>query len=33
VSEPTMMPGFGGRIPDNEIWSVVNYLRALTEKK
>lgn len=26
---PTMMPGFDGRIPDPEIWNVVNYLRSL----
>lgn len=26
---PTMMPGFDGRIPDREIWNVVNYLRSL----
>ena len=26
---PTMMPGFDGRIPDREIWSIVNYLRSL----
>jgi mono/diheme cytochrome c family protein len=26
---PTMMPGFDGRIPDQEIWSIVNYLRSL----
>lgn len=26
---PTMMAGFDGRIPDREIWSVVNYLRSL----
>jgi mono/diheme cytochrome c family protein len=25
----TMMPGFDGRIPDAEIWSIVNYLRSL----
>lgn len=25
----TMMPGFDGRIPDQEIWSIVNYLRSL----
>lgn len=25
----TMMPGFGGRIPDEDIWNVVNYLRGL----
>jgi mono/diheme cytochrome c family protein len=26
---PTMMPGFDARIPDREIWSIVNYLRSL----
>jgi mono/diheme cytochrome c family protein len=26
---PTMMAGWDGRIPDTEIWSIVNYLRAL----
>ena len=26
---PTMMPGFDGRIPDQEIWSIVHYLRSL----
>jgi mono/diheme cytochrome c family protein len=26
---PTMMPGFDGRIPDQDIWSIVNYLRSL----
>jgi mono/diheme cytochrome c family protein len=25
----TMMPGFDGRISDQEIWSIVNYLRSL----
>ena len=25
----TMMPGFDGRVPDAEIWSIVNYLRSL----
>jgi mono/diheme cytochrome c family protein len=25
----TMMPGFDGRLPDPEIWSIVNYLRSL----
>ncbi len=25
----TMMPGFDGRIPDSDIWSIVNYLRTL----
>ena len=26
---PTMMPGFEGGIADNDIWSIVNYLRSL----
>ncbi len=26
---PTMMAGFDGRISDNDIWSIVNYLRTL----
>lgn len=26
---PTMMAGYDGRIPDAEIWSLVNYLRSL----
>jgi mono/diheme cytochrome c family protein len=26
---PTMMAGWGGRISDTEIWSIVNYIRAL----
>ncbi len=30
---PTMMAGWDGRIPDNDIWSIVNYLRALAPKK
>ena len=30
---PSMMPGFDGRIPDNDIWSIVNYLRTLQQKK
>jgi mono/diheme cytochrome c family protein len=28
---PTMMAGFDGRVPDAEIWSIVNYLRALAK--
>jgi glucose/arabinose dehydrogenase/mono/diheme cytochrome c family protein len=28
---PTMMAGFDGRMPDAEIWSIVNYLRALAK--
>jgi mono/diheme cytochrome c family protein len=30
---PTMMAGFDGRIPDDDIWSIVNYLRTLAPKK
>jgi mono/diheme cytochrome c family protein len=30
---PTMMPGFEGRIPDDDIWSIVNYLRTLRPRK
>ena len=30
---PTMMPGFGGRIPDEDIWNIVNYLRTLPAKQ
>jgi mono/diheme cytochrome c family protein len=26
---PTMMPGFDGRVSDQQIWSIVNYLRSL----
>jgi mono/diheme cytochrome c family protein len=26
---PSMMPGFDGRIPDREIWSIINYLRSI----
>jgi mono/diheme cytochrome c family protein len=26
---PTMMAGFDGRIPDEDIWNIVNYLRSL----
>ena len=29
---PTMMAGWEGRIPDNEIWAIVNYLRTLAAK-
>jgi len=28
-----MMPGFDGVISDDEVWSVVNYLRTLAPKK
>src|SRR3954469_6459109 len=30
---PTMMAGWDGRLSDTEIWSVVNYLRALAANK
>jgi mono/diheme cytochrome c family protein len=30
---PTMMAGWEGRVTDTEIWSMVNYLRALASKK
>ena len=30
---PTMMAGWDGRIPDNDIWNIVNYIRALAPKK
>lgn len=30
---PTMMTGFDGRIPDNDIWNIVNYLRSLRATK
>ena len=30
---PTMMAGFDGRIPDADIWSIVNYLRSLHTRK
>src|SRR5262245_14067531 len=30
---PTMMAGWEGRISDAEMWSIVNYLRALASKK
>ena len=29
---PTMMPGYDGRIPDDDIWNIVNYLRTLRGK-
>jgi mono/diheme cytochrome c family protein len=28
---PTMMAGFDGRIPDQDIWSIVNYLGTLRQ--
>ena len=30
---PTMMAGFDGRIPDTEIWSMINYIRSIAPKK
>ena len=30
---PTMMAGYDGRIPDGELWSIVNYLRTLRSAK
>ena len=30
---PTMMPGFDGRIPDEDIWNIVNYLRSLVPQR
>jgi mono/diheme cytochrome c family protein len=30
---PSMMAGFDGRIPDEDIWSIVTYLRALAPKQ
>ena len=30
---PTMMAGFDGRVPDEDIWSIVNYLRTLRAGK
>jgi mono/diheme cytochrome c family protein len=30
---PTMMAGWDGRIPDTDIWNIVNYIRALAPKK
>jgi glucose/arabinose dehydrogenase/mono/diheme cytochrome c family protein len=30
---PTMMAGFDGRVPDPDIWSIVNYLRSLRPQK
>jgi mono/diheme cytochrome c family protein len=30
---PTMMAGWDGRLPDTEIWNIVNYLRAVAAKK
>jgi len=30
---PTMMAGFDGRIPDEDIWNIINYLRTLRPGK
>jgi hypothetical protein len=30
---PTMMAGFDGRIPDEDIWNIVHYLRTLRPRK
>ena len=30
---PTMMAGWEGRLPDDQIWSIVNYIRALSAKR
>jgi hypothetical protein len=30
---PPMMAGFDGRIPDHDIWSIVNYLRTIAPRK
>jgi hypothetical protein len=30
---PMMMAGFDGRIPDEDMWNIVNYLRTLRPKK
>jgi len=30
---PTMMAGFDGRIPDEDIWNIVNYVRSLRGRK
>ena len=30
---PTMMAPWDTRIPDNDIWSIVNYVRSITPKK
>ena len=30
---PTMMAAWDGRIPDRDIWSIVNYIRTLAPKK
>ena len=30
---PTMMPGFNGAVSDDNLWSIVNYLRTLAPRK
>lgn len=30
---PTMMAGWDGRISDNDVWNIINYLRTLAAKK
>lgn len=30
---PTMMAGFDGRLPDEDIWNIVNYLRTLRQRQ
>ena len=30
---PTMMAGWDGRIPDNDIWNIIHYIRSLAPKK
>jgi hypothetical protein len=30
---PTMMAGFDGRMSDQEIWNIVNYLRTLRSRR
>ena len=30
---PTMMTGYEGRIPDHDIWNIINYIRTLAQKK
>jgi mono/diheme cytochrome c family protein len=30
---PTMMAGWEGRISDEEIWSIINYIRTLKPRK
>jgi len=29
----TMMPGFDARIPDGDIWNIVNYLHTLAPER